>query len=170
MVLSQKSRAEMFSYFSSTPLGEEVTSEMIASFPDYNLDDLVTKDFLRAELSERFAAVRSDTATLRNDTTEQFGAVRGGTATLRNDMTEQFGAVRGEIATLRTDMTEQFGAVRGEIATLRTDMTEQFGAVRGEIATLRTDMTEQTQKLLLWMVATMVTLFGIMSGLIVTLH
>ena len=88
MALSEKSRNEMFSYFSSTPLGEEVTSEMIASFPG---DDFVTKDFLRAELAD-------------------------------------------------------------------------------QIGSVRTDMAEQTQKLLLWMVATMITLAGILSGLIIAVR
>ena len=132
MALSEKSRNEMYRYFSATQLGEEVTSEMIASFPG---DDFVTKDFLRAELADQIGSVRTDMA-------EQIG-------TLRTDMANQIG-------TLRTDMANQIG-------TLRTDMANQIGSVR-------TDMAEQTQKLLLWMVATMITLAGILSGLIIAVR
>lgn len=41
---------------------------MIASFPDYNLDDLVTKDFLRAELGD----LRYETATTMNDVAQKW--------------------------------------------------------------------------------------------------
>jgi hypothetical protein len=67
MALSETTRAEMYNYFSATPLGKEVTSEMIANFPDLKFDDLVTKDFLRAELEAQSGVLRKEMADIRFD-------------------------------------------------------------------------------------------------------
>jgi hypothetical protein len=90
-------------------LGEEDANALMTEFPSVEADELVTKQFLRAELAE----------------------LRGEMAELRADMTGEFGAVRGEIAGLRGDMTGEFGAVRSEIADLRNEVTLRMIAVVG---------------------------------------
>ena len=128
MSLSEKSRAAMFDYFGkATPLGEEVTSEMIANIDTPDLNDLVTKDHLDSRIME----VRLELHT----------EISG----LRGEMTSEFSGLRGE-------MTEGIGGLRGE-------MTSGFAEVRSEL-----------HAQLLWMIGTMVTLFGMLAGLIVALH
>jgi hypothetical protein len=52
MALSEKHRHSI--YGSLVPiLGEEETQAMLANFPPYDLDELVTKDFLAARMAEQ---------------------------------------------------------------------------------------------------------------------
>jgi len=67
VALSEKTRAEMFRYFAGTPLGEEVTSEMLANFPMLEFDTLVTKDFLRAEIGGLRVELHDEIASVRTD-------------------------------------------------------------------------------------------------------
>ena len=87
-------------------LGEEDANALMTEFPSVEADELVTKQFLRAELVE-----------LRGD-------LRGEMAELRTELS-------GEIAGMRADMTGEFGAVRGEMADLRNELTLRMIAVVG---------------------------------------
>lgn len=60
MALSQKHRTALYAHFLPT-VGEEVTEALLAEFPARDGDDLVTKEFLRAELAE----LRAEMAGLR---------------------------------------------------------------------------------------------------------
>jgi hypothetical protein len=58
--LGSKSRSAIYAHLSPI-LGEEVTDEMLSNFPVRDLDEPVTKDYVRAEI----ASVRSEIADLR---------------------------------------------------------------------------------------------------------
>ena len=51
MALSQKHRNALYAHFLPT-VGEEVTEALLSEFPARDGDDLVTKEFLRAEMAE----------------------------------------------------------------------------------------------------------------------
>ena len=51
MALSQKHRSVLFDHFSPL-VGEDVAEALMAEFPGREGQELVTKDFLRAELAE----------------------------------------------------------------------------------------------------------------------
>jgi hypothetical protein len=51
MALSQKHRSVLFDHFSPL-VGEDVAEALMAEFPGREGDELVTKDFLRAELND----------------------------------------------------------------------------------------------------------------------
>jgi hypothetical protein len=51
VALSQKQRSVLFDHFSPL-VGEDVAEALMAEFPALDGDELVTKDFLRAELNE----------------------------------------------------------------------------------------------------------------------
>ena len=51
MALSQKHRSVLFEHFAPL-VGEDVSEALMAEFPARDGDELVTKDFLRAELAE----------------------------------------------------------------------------------------------------------------------
>ncbi len=62
MALSQKHRSVLFDHF-APQVGEDVAEALMAEFPARDGDELVTKDFLRAEIAEvrtAIAEVRSD--------------------------------------------------------------------------------------------------------------
>jgi hypothetical protein len=66
MALSQKHRSVLFEYLSPR-VGEEVTEALMAEFPSRDGDELVTRDFLRAELAELRAEFLGDLTEVRGD-------------------------------------------------------------------------------------------------------
>jgi len=95
----------------------------MSEFPSVEADELVTKQFLRAELAE----LRSD---LRNQIAELRLAMGEGDTGLRTEMAAIERSLRGEIADLRTEMVERFrqqtivmvGLVGSAVAVLGTMM------------------------------------------------
>jgi hypothetical protein len=124
MALSETTRAEMYNYFSATPLGKEVTSEMIANFPDLKFDDLVTKDFLRAELEAQSGTLSRESAELG--------------------------------MSLRKESAELGMSLRKEIADTRFELSK--------------DTHDTVQRAMLWTIATMIALAGVLSGLGFAFH
>ncbi|HUW01012.1 MAG TPA: hypothetical protein VMW08_01545 [Acidimicrobiales bacterium] len=72
-------------------LGEEDANALMTEFPSVEADELVTRQFLRAELAE-----------LRGELTGEFAGVRG-----------EIAGVRAEMAELRTDLTLRMIAAIG---------------------------------------------------------
>ena len=71
MALSQKHRSILFEYL-APQVGEETAEALMAEFPAGEGKELVTKEFLRAELAElraELAGFRTDLAGLRSDLT-----------------------------------------------------------------------------------------------------
>lgn len=97
MALTERSRHKLFEVFHDLVDDEQAVQEMLSYFPARDVEEPVTKDFLRAEI--------------------------GG---LRAEMQSEFGAVRAEmhseIGGLRAETQAEFGGVRGEIHELRTEM------------------------------------------------
>jgi len=72
-------------------LGDDDTNALMTQYPSIEADELVTKQFLRAELGE----LRADLAGLRGE----FGGLRG-----------EVGVLRGDLAALETRLTIRLGA------------------------------------------------------------
>lgn len=68
MALSQKHRSVLFEYLSPR-VGEEVTEALMAELPARDGDELVTKDFLRAELAELRTEMHSGLAAVQSRVT-----------------------------------------------------------------------------------------------------
>jgi Protein of unknown function (DUF1640) len=98
---------------------EAIAKVQAKALADLVANDLVTKDFLRSELTQVETRLRGEIKALGTD-------LRGDTGKLGTDL-------RGEIITLGTQL-------RGEISKLGTDM-------RGEIATLGTELRGEISKL-----------------------
>jgi hypothetical protein len=64
-------------------VGEDTAEALMAEFPANEGDQLVTKQFLRAELAE----LRGEMAELRADLQTEMAALRTDMATLRSDLT-----------------------------------------------------------------------------------
>ncbi len=85
MALSAKHRSTIYERLSPM-LGEEEVEALLSQFPARDLDEPVTKEFVRAEIS----GVRTEMADLRSD-------LRGEIADLRTEL-------HGEISGLRTEL------------------------------------------------------------------
>ena len=84
---------------------EQAVEEMLSYFPARDVEEPVTKDYLRAEMAELRTELRGEMAELRTE-------------------------LRGEMALLRTDihreMAELRAELRGEMAELRTELRTEM--------------------------------------------
>jgi len=62
VALTEKSRATLFTGLSQI-IDEEAVEEMLTNFPSHDVDDIATKDFVRAEI----AGVHTEMAELRTE-------------------------------------------------------------------------------------------------------
>ena len=62
MALTEKSRATLFQGLSRI-IDEEAVEDMLTHFPTHDIDDIATKDFVRAEI----AGVRTEMAGVRTE-------------------------------------------------------------------------------------------------------
>jgi hypothetical protein len=91
MALSQKHRVALYEFL-EPQLGDDVTEALLSEFPTDPGDELVTKQFLRAELAE-----------LRTELHTGLGDVQSG---LRGEIADVQSGLRGEIAQLRVEMEQ----------------------------------------------------------------
>jgi hypothetical protein len=105
MSLTQKSRTEIYRALSELGADPDAVEEFLSHFPSRDLDEPVTKEFLRAEA-----------ATLRAEMAEGHGQ-------LRAEMLAGHGQLRAEIAELRTEMHRGFQRMTLSLAALMVSMT-----------------------------------------------
>jgi hypothetical protein len=84
-------------------LGEDDANALMTAFPSSDADELVTKDFLRAELAELRAELFGETSALRGE----MGQLRG-----------EMGDLRTEMAALENRLTVRLGAAIGASTSL----------------------------------------------------
>jgi hypothetical protein len=118
-------------------LGDADANTLMSQFPSLEADELVTKQFLRAEIS----------------------GVRG-------EMHTEFADVRGVISDLRGEMHTAFADVRGEISDLRGEMHTEFADVRGEmrleIERVNTNLERKINHQTIWLGSLFVTALGVL--------
>lgn len=148
MTLSEKARSEI--YTGLTPIvGEEATSQMLSCFPARAMDEPITREFLRAELLSQRLAISDEIGALRRD-------MQASQTALRQD-------VQASKTALRQDMRAADTALRQDLqagdAALRLDLHTEIGALRREMRTM-----------FCWMMGTMITLTGVLSGVFVAVR
>ena len=93
MALDARTRSSI--YDSLVPvIGADNANALMSEFPSVEADELVTKQFLRAELAELRAEFRAELAEFR--------------AALLGQLNEEVGSVRSELADLRSEMADRF--------------------------------------------------------------
>ena len=95
MALSEGARNRLYQYFSSTELGEEVTSEMLSHFPARDVDEPVTNEMLHQEITLLRMELRTELSDLRDELRGEFRAelrteIHGLRDELRADIRQQF--------------------------------------------------------------------------------
>ena len=96
MALSQKHRSSIYTHL--TPIiGEEEAEALLSHFPARDLDEPVTKEFVRAEIAE----VRTEIAELRGD-------LETGVAGVRTEIAQLRGELQGGLSSLEARISERF--------------------------------------------------------------
>lgn len=116
MALSTRHRSSIFQTLSPI-LGEEEAEAMLSQFPARDLDEPVTKEFVRAELADTRAELRSEIADVRTEVGE-----------LRGELRSEIGLVRAEIAQLEARINDRF---REQTMWMAGTMTVGMGLAAG---------------------------------------
>ncbi|MBI2708247.1 MAG: hypothetical protein HYX34_00925 [Actinobacteria bacterium] len=166
MVLSQKHRSSLYRTLSPM-LGEEEAEALLSQFPARDLDEPVTKEFVRAEI----ATVRAELASLRSDVGADITALRGelgaDIAALRGELASQVAGLRGELA---SEVAGLRGELASEVAGLRGELGSDIAGLRGELASLEARIGERLRQQTIWMAGSMVTAVGVAAGIATVLR
>ena len=129
MALDARRRSSIFQKL--IPLiGDDDANALMSEFPSVEADELVTKQFLRAELAELRTEMAGMGSDLRNEIAELRLAMSEGDTELRTEMAAIERSLRSEVTDLRTEMVERFrqqtivmvGLVGSAVAVLGTMM------------------------------------------------
>ena len=105
MPMTERSRHKLYETFTALIDDETAVQEMLSYFPARDVEEPVTKDFLRAELQSEVGAVRLEVGELRAELHAEIGA-------LRTEMHTEIGAVRAEISDLRAELHQMARATQ----------------------------------------------------------
>lgn len=122
MALSERSRSALYQGFSAF-VDEEAVQEMMSFFPARDVEEPVTKEFLRAEISDmrvEFAGLRAEFADLTSD----FVGLRGEFTGLRGEFT----GLRGEFTGLRGEFTTLVGSIDTRFSEFEVRVGSEFRA------------------------------------------
>jgi len=143
MSLDARDRASIYTKLVPV-LGEHEANVLMSQFPGSDADELVTRHFLRAELTFTRGELREEMVGLRTELQDEMAGLRI--------------ELRGEMAGLRTEL-------QGEMAGLRTEVHDEIGALRtevhDEIGALRLDMVERFRMQTAWMVGVLLAGMGL---------
>ncbi len=107
MPLSERSRSALYLGLVEVVHDQEAVEELLSYFPARDVDEPVTREFLRAEL----AGVRGEFADLRAEVRTESAALRG-----------EFADLRAEFADLRAEFAELRAEVRTDLSSFRVEM------------------------------------------------
>jgi len=107
MALDARHRSSLF--LKLVPLvGEEDANALMSEFPASEADELVTKDFLRAELALTRGELHAELALTKGELRSELAGLRGEIAALENRLTVRLGGALGAAtAILATLITVQ---------------------------------------------------------------
>lgn len=108
MAMTEKTRSTLYRGLMDLVHDEEAVGEVLSYFPARDVEEPVTKDFLRAE----FAGLRTEMAEFRTEMRTEMSEFR---TEMRAEMSDFRTEMRAEMAEFRTE-------TRAETAGLRTDM------------------------------------------------
>jgi hypothetical protein len=89
VALSTKFRSSIFRSLSPL-IGEEEADALLSQFPSRDLDEPVTKEFVRAEISDTRSVLRAEIAELRTELHSEIGLVRTEIAQLEARINDRF--------------------------------------------------------------------------------
>jgi hypothetical protein len=118
MALDARSRSSIYGKFVPI-LGEHDANALMSEFPSVEADELVTKQFLRAELGDLRAELRGDIAALDAKLSSDIAALD---AKLSSDIA----ALDGKLGALDHKLVSEVARLDGGIAEFRAEMADRF--------------------------------------------
>jgi len=100
MALDARTRSSLYGKFAEI-LGDDDANSLMSEFPSVEADELVTKQFLRAELGVTRSELMGEIGSVRAELLGEVGSVR-------SELGQAESRLRGEIAELRVEMAERF--------------------------------------------------------------
>src|SRR5690606_5112133 len=97
MALTEKSRSALYLGLSHV-IDEEAVEEMLSYFPARDVEESVTKEFLRAELAELEMRLSES---LRSELQSEVGSLRGEVQELRGEFRSE---LQSEVGSLRSEL------------------------------------------------------------------
>ena len=131
MAMTERSRSALYQSLSAVVDDEQAVQEMLSHFPARDVEEPVTKEFMRSELAAMRADWRDETGLLR-------GELHTGLADVRTELHTGLADVRTELHT--------------GLADVRTELQAGIADVRTEIADLRTELHASLHKQSVWMI------------------
>ena len=110
MALDARTRSSIYGKL-VTVLGDDDANALMSEFPSVEADELVTKQFLRAELAELRSELRSEMGGLRDELRTEVGG-------LRDELHTEVGGLRAEMADRFHQQTVWCGGALGAATAL----------------------------------------------------
>jgi len=131
MALTEKSRSALYLGLSHV-IDEEAVEEMLSYFPARDVEESVTKEFLRAELAELEMRLSES---------------------LRSELQSEVGSLRGEVQELRGEFRSE---LQSEVGSLRSELQSEVGSLRSEMRAMRSELRDEMRRTVLINIGTLV--------------
>ena len=157
MALTAKSRVALYQGLTNVIDDDQAVEEMMSYFPARDVEEPVTKEFLRAEISDvraEMSDVRAEISKLRAELGTETSGVRAEISKLRAELGTETSGVRAEISKLRAELGTETSGVRAEMSKLRAELGTEMTA-------LELRLTDKINGALGWNIATMVAVAGV---------
>jgi hypothetical protein len=138
VALSERSRSVLYQGLITIVEDEQAVQEMMSYFPARDVEEPVTKELLRAEMSDLRAGLRGEMSDLR--------------AELRGEMSDLRAELRGEMSDLRAELHREMSDLRAEL--------------HREIGKLRDDLRGEIHRATRWNIAAMVSIAAVLVAAI----
>ena len=133
MALTQRSRTALYQGLTQLIQDDQAVEEMLSYFPSRDVEEPVTKEFVRAE----FATVRAEIAELRGELHSEISGLRGELhseiSRLRGELHSEISGLHSEISGLRDELRTEISGLRAEHAGLRSELDTQVSGLRAEM-------------------------------------
>ena len=153
MALTEKSRSALYLGLSHV-IDEEAVEEMLSYFPARDVEESVTKEFLRAELAELEMRLSES---LRSELHSEVGALRGEVQELRGVFRSE---LQSEVGSLRSELQSEVGSLRSElqseVGSLRSELQSEVGSLRSEMRAMRSELRDEMRRTVLINIGTLV--------------
>jgi len=127
MALTEKSRSALYQGLSAIA-DEQAVQEMLSYFPARDVEEPVTKEFLRAELSDVEHSIRSYMSAMETGIRADMSAMETG---IRADMSAMETGIRADMSAMELRLTERIDrAFRWNIITMITIAAVIVAAIR----------------------------------------
>ncbi len=162
MSLTERSRVALYQGLITVIDDEQAVEEMMSYFPARDVEEPVTKEFLRAELGDVRVEMAGLGAGLRGEMAALGSALRSeiaaGDAGLRDEMAALGSDLRGEMAAMDASL-------RSSIASMGSDLRSEIAAgdagLRNEMATLGRDLRTEIHRMVVINVASLAAFAGV---------